>query len=219
MEVGLSQHDGSYRVELARKAIHFCSLLIPVLYFFLNKENALLLLVPVTTLFIGVDVARYYSQPLQQWFLQMFGWMLRKHETDEKRKRLNGASYVLISATICVIVFPKVIMLSCFSVLIISDLTAALVGKRFGRHRFLSKSLEGSLAFLVSGIIVILLTPKVEHHFTEYLIGVIAVAVGMVIEALPTSVDDNLSIPLTVGATMWLLYFLFLPSSNIFILG
>lgn len=219
MEVGLSHHDGSYRVELARKAIHFCSLLIPVLYFFLNKENALLLLVPVTVIFIGVDVARYYSQPLQQWFLQMFGWMLRKHEADEKRKRLNGASYVLISATICVIVFPKIITLSCFTVLIISDLTAALIGKRFGRHRFFSKSLEGSLAFLVSGIIVILLTPKVEYHLTEYLIGVIAVAIGMFIEALPTSVDDNLSIPLTVGATMWLLYFLFLPTSNIFILG
>ncbi|MBI3195234.1 MAG: dolichol kinase [Ignavibacteriae bacterium] len=219
MEVGLSQHDGSYRVELARKAIHFCSLLIPVLYFFLYKENALLLLIPVTIAFIGVDIARYYSQPLQQWFLQWFGWLLRKHESDGKRKRLNGASYVLISATICVIVFPKLITISCFSVLIISDLTAALVGKRFGKHRFFSKSLEGSLAFLFSGIIVILLTPKVEYHFTEYFIGFIAVAIGMLVEALPTSVDDNLSIPLTVGATMWLLYFLFLPTSNIFILG
>ncbi|MBI3189517.1 MAG: dolichol kinase [Ignavibacteriales bacterium] len=218
MEAGLSNIDGSYRVEIARKAIHFCSLLIPILYFFVNKENALLLLVPVTIIFIGVDVARYYSQPLQQWFLQLFGWLLRKHETDTKRKRLNGASYVLISATICVIVFPKLITLSCFSVLIISDLTAALVGKRFGRHRFFSKSLEGSLAFLFSGIIVILLTPKVEYHLTEYLIGVIAVGIGMIVEALPISVDDNLSIPLTVGVTMWLLYFLFLPSSNIYIL-
>ncbi len=219
MESGLSSIDGSYRVEIARKAIHFCSLLIPILYFYLNKENALLLLVPVTVVVIGIDVARYYSQPLQRWFLQMFGWLLRKHESDAKQKRLNGASYVLISATICVIVFPKLITLSCFTVLIISDLTAALVGKRFGRHRFFSKSLEGSLAFLVSGILVILLTPKVDYHATEYLIGIFAVAIGMIIEALPVSIDDNLSIPLLVGATMWILYFLFLPTSNIYILG
>ncbi len=215
----LASIDESYRAEIFRKAIHLCSLLIPIFYFFLTKRNLLTILVPLTVFAIGIDIARYYSKPLQDVFLQTFGFLLRKHETDSTRKRLNGASYVFISATICVIAFPKLITISCFSVLIISDMTAALIGKRLGKHPFFSKSLEGSLAFLVSGFMVILLTPKVEYQLMEYAIGFIAVGIGMVVEALSISVDDNLSIPISVGGSMWILYILTLPLINIYNLG
>lgn len=98
-------------------------------------------------------------------------------------------------------------------------MTAALIGKRLGKHPFFSKSLEGSLAFLVSGFMVILLTPKVEYQLMEYAIGFIAVGIGMVVEALSISVDDNLSIPISVGGSMWILYILTLPLINIYNLG
>ncbi len=211
--------DESYRAEIFRKAIHLCSLLIPIFYFFLSKRDALTILIPLTVFTIGLDIARYYSKPYRDFFLKTFGFLLRKHETDGSLKRLNGASYVLISATLCVLVFPKIITISCFSVLIISDLTAALIGKRFGKHPFFSKSLEGSLAFLFSGFLVILFTPKADHLFLEYAIGFIAVVIGMFVEASSIPVDDNLSIPITVGASMWLLYILSLPFINIYILG
>ncbi len=219
MSVGLSENDGSYRSELVRKGIHLSSLLIPVFYFYLTKENALKLIIPLTALFILIDIARYYSKPLQEVFLQTFGWLLRKHETDEKRKRLNGASYVMISATLCILIFPKIITLTCFTILIISDTTAALIGRRFGKHRFFSKSLEGSLAFLFSGLLVILFTPKSDYLTTEYLIGFGSVLVGMIVEALPVKIDDNLSIPLSVGGSLWLFYATLLPLSNIYLLG
>jgi len=131
---------------------------------------------------------------------------------------LTGASYVLISATLCVWLFPKVVFLTAFAILIVSDSAAALVGRRLGRRPFLAKSLEGTTAFFVSALIVVGLAPKVIYSPTEYLIGAVAALLGAVVEAAPQAVDDNLAIPLAIGMFLWLLYAVFLPGVNIYAL-
>jgi dolichol kinase len=204
-----------YRFEIVRKGIHLFSLSIPVIYYFISQQLALCLLLPLTAVFIIIDMARYYIPVVSQWFYKWFGWLLRRHETDIKKKRLNGASYVLISALLCVLIFPKIIAINAFTILIISDTTAALLGRRFGRHRFLGKSLEGSLAFFVSAVIVILIAPKVSEIPMEYVIGIIAAGIGTVVEALPIKIDDNISIPITVGFSLWCLYLLLLPALDL----
>jgi dolichol kinase len=207
-----------YRYEIVRKGIHLFSLSIPTIYFFISQQLALCLLLPITAVFIGIDTARYYIPAVSRWFYRWFGWLLRRHETDINRKQLTGASNVLISATLCVLLFPKVIAINAFAILIISDTTSALVGRRFGRHRFLAKSFEGSLAFFVSAVVVILIAPKVSRLPAEYVIGIIAAAIGAVVEALPIRIDDNLSIPLAVGFSLWWLYLLFLPTLDLALL-
>jgi dolichol kinase len=208
----------NYRYEIVRKGIHLFSLSIPTIYFFISQQLALCLLLPITAVFIGVDTARYYVPSVSRWFYRWFGWLLRRHETDTNRKQLTGASNVLISASLCVLLFPKMIAINAFAILIISDTTSALVGRRFGRHRFLAKSLEGSFAFFISAVIVILIAPKVSRLAAEYIIGIIAAAIGAVVEALPIRIDDNLSIPLAVGFSLWWLYMLFLPALDLALL-
>jgi len=205
----------NFRNELARKAIHLFSLSIPLIYFFISRTLALALLIPLTAAFVGIDLARFYIPIISRWFTRWFGWLLRKHEQDINVKRLNGASHVLISAALCVLLFPKIITINAFTILIISDSTSALFGRRFGRHRFLGKSLEGSMAFFVSAVIVILAAPKVQYIPMEYIIGIIAAAVGAVVEAASVHIDDNLSIPLSVGIVMWGLYVWLLPAVNV----
>ncbi len=205
-----------YKHELVRKAIHLCSLSIPIVYYFLSKQQALALLVPVTAAFLIVDTARYYSPAVSRWFYQWFGWLLRKHELDEDRKRLSGATNVLLSACFCVLVFPKIVTVNAFSVLIISDTTSALIGRRYGKRPFFRKSLEGSLAFFLSASLVILVAPKIDGLVAEYAIGVLASAVGAVVEAASVTIDDNISIPISIGAIMWILYAWLLPSVNLF---
>lgn len=211
------EHD--YRVEVIRKMVHLFSLSIPIVYYFLSRPTGLAILIPLTTIFLVVDIARYYNQSVEQFVHTYFGFMMRKRENDKKRKTLNGATYVLISATICVLLFPKIITITSFSILIISDITSALVGRRFGKHKFIAKSLEGSTAFFISAIIVVMVTPKINYLFMEYIIGIIAALVGTIAEALPADIDDNLSVPLSVGATLWLLYYLLLPALNVYQLG
>ena len=204
-----------YRAEVIRKSIHLCSLSIPIIYYFISREEALLLLVPVTAAFLAVDLLRYYNAATAKIFYSVFGWLLRSHEHDGGGKRLNGATHVLISATLCVLVFPKLITITAFAVLIISDSAAALVGRRFGKRKFLSKSAEGSTAFFVSALIVIAATPKISTGAGEYPIAIVAAAIGTVVEALSFGIDDNLSIPISIGTVMWVLYDLFYPSLNL----
>jgi dolichol kinase len=204
-----------YRYELVRKGIHLFSLSIPIVYFFISKHLALCILLPITAAFIIVDTTRYYISSVSRWFYLWFGWLLRKHETDINRKRLNGASYVLISASLSVFLLPKIIAINAFAIFIISDTTSALIGRRFGRHRFLAKSFEGSLAFFISAVLVVLIAPKTDRLPMEYLVGIIAAAIGTVIEALPIRIDDNLSIPLGVGYSLWGLYLWLLPAVDL----
>jgi dolichol kinase len=207
----------TYRNELVRKAIHLSSLWIPIVYYFVSRELALLVLVPITVLFIAADLGRYYSPHLQLLVNKLFGWLLRRHENDAKQKRLSGATYVLIAASLSIFIFPKFIALTSFTILIIGDSVAALIGRKFGKHRYGQKSFEGTLAFIVSGILIILITPKIDYSIGEYIIGVAAVIVGALVEAFVVNIDDNLSIPLSVGATMWAAYSLLLPGLNIYL--
>lgn len=202
-----------YKDELYRKLIHLTSLSIPIIYYFISTETAALILGILAALALIIDLARYLHPETGKVFYKYFGFLLREHELDHKKKNLNGATYVLISALISVLIFPKVIFISAFSILIISDSLAALIGRKFGKHKFLSKSLEGTLTFFISACIVILFTPKVSGFFEEYLIGFIGAFVGAIVENISFRlIDDNLSIPLSVGFTMWGLYLALMPN-------
>lgn len=205
-----------YRSEILRKAIHLCSLSIPIIYYFITKELALKILVPLLIISLIIDLGRYYFPTIRYFFYNFFGFLLRHHEKDHKRKSLNGATYVLISAVIVILIFPKVFVVTAFSVLIIGDIAAALIGRKFGKTRFLLKSMEGTIAFFVFSCIVILFTPKIQGNIVEFIIGFISVAVGAIAENISIGwADDNLTIPIAIGITMWILYALFLPHMSL----
>lgn len=206
----------NYRDEVVRKLIHLCSLSIPIVYYFIPRTNAIIILSILTIVAVTLDLSRYFNPNVGKVFYKLFGFLLRRHEIDNKKKNLNGATYVFISGLICVIVFPKVFFITAFSILIISDSVAALVGRKWGRHKFLSKSLEGTLAFFISASIVIFFTPKINWSPTEYLIGFISAAIGAIVENVSFGfADDNLSIPISIGLSMWILYLLLLPNIHL----
>lgn len=208
----------SYAAELARKGIHLCSLSIPVIYYFISKSTALGILIPLTFFLLFIDITRFMFKPVGKLFHFLFGWLLRPHESNEEARRLTGATYVLLAAVVCIWIFPKVVAITAFAILIISDTSSALIGRRFGRRPFLRKSLAGALAFFGSALVVVLLSPKIAYHPLEYLIGAVAAGAGMVVESIASSIDDNLLVPLSVGIVMWILYALLLPHVNVFAL-
>jgi len=212
--------DRNYKVEYIRKAIHQFSMLIPVIYYFTPRDLAIKILILLTLGFLTADLARYYSPTAQKIFYKLFGPILRQHERDHRAKNLNGATWVFISALVCVIIFPKFIFINAFAILILSDASAAVFGRKFGKHKFFKKSLEGTIAFIVASIPVVFLAPKVQNLPGEYLITMISAIVGGIIEAasINLKVDDNLSIPLSIGATMWLLYSIFYPNLDLYFL-
>lgn len=212
---GLESVERSYTTELIRKGIHLVSLSIPVIYSFIPQRTALAVLLPLTAAFLLADVLRLYHPASSRLYQRYFGFLLRQHEQNAHGRRLTGATYVLFSACLSVLLFPKVVVITTFAILIISDSAAALIGRRFGKHRFLTKSLEGSSAFLISALLVIAVAPKIAYSPVEYLIGAITAAVATVVEAAGLQIDDNLTIPLVSGAVMWALYALVAPALDI----
>ncbi len=212
----IDQGTINYRDELVRKLIHLTSLSIPIVYYFVPRSAAIIILSILSAAAIILDLSRYFYPQVGKVFYSIFGFLLRRHEVDTQKKNLNGATYVLISALICVIFFPKIFFITGFAILIISDSSAALIGRKFGKHKFLAKSLEGTLAFFISASIVVLFTPKIANLSTEYLIGIIAAAVGAIVENISFGfADDNLSIPISICLTMWALYLVMLPGLNL----
>lgn len=206
--------DGEVQIpmssELVRKMIHLSSVLISILYAYSDQATVLWVLVPMTVISIFFDYGRHYSKILNKFVNVVFGSILREHEKDSSRKLLSGATYVLISAILCIVIFPKVIAITAFTILIICDTAGALLGRRFGKHPFFDKSLEGTTAFVLTGIVVVFLTPKISSEVGEIAIGIAGVIVSGIIEAASTrlKLDDNFSIPLSAGLVMWGGYYL-----------
>ncbi len=200
-----------YKNELARKGIHLASIMIPIIYFHITKELALMLLVPMFLGFFFVDLLKMFVKPVADLYYKHFGAMLRAHELDASQRNFNGATYVTLAAVLVVWLFPKMIAIAAFAILILADTAAALVGRKIGKIKIGAKTLEGSIAFFLFALLVVLVTPKLNAA-----VGLAIAISTTVAELYPIklgnwNVDDNLSIPL-VGATAGLIcYMLFIP--------
>lgn len=207
-----SNENIPFEQELLRKGIHMLSLNIPILYIFVSKSTALYILIPLCLVFVVIDILSKKNKVVSELMQRYFGGMLRKHEKKKKRLILNGASWVLISAVITVLVFPKVIAVVAFTILIVSDMSAALIGRKYGKTKLFNKSLEGTMAFIVSACMVVLILGYFfDGNWLFYIAGITAAIIGGFVEAYSKKmkVDDNMSIPASVGITMLLIDFLF----------
>lgn len=174
----------------------------------MDTEAALTILVPLAVLFVVADLLIHWHPLVRELAFRTIGPLLRPHERRQDRLLLNGASYVLISACITIAVFPKLIAVTAFAILIISDISAAIVGRRFGVHRFLDKTWEGTLAFFASALIVVgVIGSYYQLPMLYFAIASCAAGVGAIVENLSIRlrVDDNVSIPMSIGAVMWIL--------------
>jgi dolichol kinase len=175
----------------------------------LGMPAALYLLLPAVGLAVSGDVLRAYSPRFNRFIRRIFGSMMRTAELPPLGRGvvINGATWVLVSALLLALVFPLRVVLPAFTMFMISDAVAAVVGRRWGRHRWgrTARTVEGSAAFLVSGLAVMACFP---HPI--FGVGAVATAVACVAEALPGPGNDNVRVPfaaaLTVVLLEWLLF-------------
>ncbi|MFA4837958.1 MAG: diacylglycerol/polyprenol kinase family protein [Candidatus Neomarinimicrobiota bacterium] len=179
-----------YEGELARKAIHYISSLIPLLYYlFFPKETGLIVIGLMTLGILLAEVLRMTIPSCKRFYVQIFGWMVRPHE---KENHLTGASYVFLGSLIVIYFFPKEIATISLLFLTIGDPSAALIGMAFGKIRLLhKKTLEGALAFVLSGLLVTFWIPGVP--FWVKVVGAVATCF---VELMSWKLDDNITIPL-----------------------
>jgi|YNPMSStandDraft_1061717.scaffolds.fasta_scaffold01080_8 dolichol kinase len=194
-----------YHQEVIRKLIHLCSLSIPVGYIFVERKTAIVILFTLAVIMVTIDISTKRNETLRKIYKALFGGILRKHERKKKKILLNGASWVLISAVITVLIFPKIIAVTAFTILIVSDIAAALIGRKFGKHRLFNKSWEGTIAFIISAIAAVFVLGSIFNAPVSYYIaGVFGAIAGGFAEASSKKLkmDDNLVVPMSIGIIM-----------------
>jgi len=186
--------------EMMRKGTHMGALVIPGGYYFLHLDKAemLAIMIPVTLLMILIDIAR-----LRQWLFwrsfakRIISPIIRPHEFAGD---FTGATYILLSVCLTVALYRKPIAIAAMGFVIVGDSLAAIIGRRFGRHKLGKKSLEGSLGCLLGAAIVTVFAPDLRLG-----IGLLGAVVATIVEALPFGIDDNITVPILAGLSMTLL--------------
>lgn len=186
--------------ELSRKAFHLASVVLPLLVWLAPRPLAVAVLVPTAAVAIAVDVARLRLRWPRYHFLRLTRTMLRPHE----RHGLAGATYMAAAYALALLVFPKPLAVAAMLYSGLGDAAAALVGKRWGRHRTRwGKSWEGFGAALAVNLAVGLAIGALDPRLplAGALVGALA---GAALELAPLPLDDNLRVTLGGGAAAWL---------------
>lgn len=198
----------SFYNEFKRKATHFFALTIPIGYYLLPKLPSLLIFAPFVLGSILMDIIRLRKLPLHGILNRLLGPVLREHESQD----FAGSSYILSAAFLCILLFDKKAAVAAIAFIILGDIAAAMIGRKFGRtklpllyskgrsNRNSRKSLEGSLSCLAVCILVAVVVP----HLPLW-IGLVGALVATIIEGANLPIDDNFSVPLVSGLVMHLL--------------
>lgn len=140
--------------------------------------------------------------------LQRVPWVNHAFFRAEEQVKESAMIPYAIAILLTILTFPQEIALIAIYTLAIGDPVSAMVGISWGRrHIVAEKSVEGSLGFLA---VTVFVTIGVLRVFTDasdaqmvgagLLIGLSATAWEM----LPIRIDDNLTIPLFVGFSAWI---------------
>ncbi len=187
------------------------ALLIPVLYYPMSQKLALILMAIATTAFLAIDFLRLHLNPFKGIFIILFGSLLRRREFSS----LTGGSYLMLASFVCMLVFgsgllgtsPEAgrgVFIAAISFLAVGDTIAAVVGLSVGRIKIFRKTLEGTLAGLVSCIGVAYLVSVLPRLDLPLGVGILGAVSASLVEALPIEVNDNVVVPIFSGAVMML---------------
>ncbi len=183
----------SLLAEAKRKAIHFSSSWVPVVYYVVPEYIGKTALLVAAGVFLTLDVLRIHEPRLKNIFYKLFGDIVREHE----KTMLLGSTSMVIAALLTVYCFQKNIAVAALLYLTIGDSMAALVGKTYGRTRIFGKTLEGSLACFLSCVLIGLLVPGLPPDVVTA-----GALVATLFELFPIPIDDNFRIPLSAGFVM-----------------
>lgn len=133
-----------------------------------------------------------------------FHGLVDSFERETAKEKYMGATLFFLGIGVSLLIFPLEIAVISIIVLSVGDCFSTLVGVHFGRHKTRinpKKSWEGTLGGFVAALAACL-------FFTNPLAAFVAAGVGMAMEVLPVRINDNLLMPFSVGAVLWVLGFM-----------
>ena len=183
--------------EIIRKVIHLLSAIIPLSYLWFIKEKPIMLfiLVSMTLFALLVEFLRNNGSYFSIWFHSLFHFMLRDNESKGEH---TGATWLLIGWTITVMLFKMPIAVAALLFLSIGDSFAAIVGKLYPIVKIGNKTLSGTFSGFIASFLFVLLINQSLLPIVILLGSVVA----MVVELIPSRLNDNLTMPILSGLIM-----------------
>ncbi|MBP8658135.1 MAG: glycerol-3-phosphate acyltransferase [Fervidobacterium sp.] len=185
-----------------RKLLRYLGLLFPTLAYPLWGPVVFRYIVVISGLIaLTLEIMRRYWKGLNDVLRKAF----RPVGKSEEAFKVSGTSYFLMGCAVAGL-FPVPYSLIAILMLTLGDSWAAMVGKRWGKHMWLSgKSLEGSIACLficlASGAVYMNLI-SMQISYTALVIGALA---ATLVEGFGNWLNDNLTMAPTSAFFMWLI--------------
>ena len=187
--------------EIKRQLFHLIAGIILLILLYFNLINFLVLVV----LFIGGLLLSVISIKFN---IPILSWILDHLDREHDRKRFpgKGALTYLFGCILALLLFERNIAFASIAIMVVGDAIGPLVGIHFGKVKNpinKKKLIEGTLAGFIMASIAALI-------FVSYKEAILASLVGMVVESLELKhkeffLNDNITIPLFSGLTIYLL--------------
>ncbi|GLC24562.1 phosphatidate cytidylyltransferase [Roseisolibacter agri] len=185
------------RHEVARKAIHLASAVVPAAYAAgLRRDVLAALLGGALVVALGVEVARHRVPSVRAPFERAVGDLLRPHE----RARWSGATWMLVAYVLALALFPRAVAVAAMLAVALGDAAAAVIGRWAGARRVTptagaaGKTWAGTIACAVATVLGALLVARLAPG------AALACAVAAALAERPRGpFDDNVRVALAAG--------------------
>ncbi len=192
--------------ESKGQIMHWRTLLRPlaalfsVFGFIMDREIILYLAGTLALIFIILDLIRLLHGRVNVFLFNKMTGLLKEKE----RVRFSSMTFFLSAIFILFLVFPMAIAQTAVMFLVFGDLAAKFFGLLYGRRHFLTKSLEGFLAYFafsfITGYMIIL-----NVGLPVWILGLGALTASFVESLSIFGIDDNFTVGLISASLMYAL--------------
>ena len=184
--------------EFARKAIHLSNAIIPICYYYFlpNKIDMIIILAFFLIFCFFIEIYRKNNLKLSKFFSNWFDFMMRD---EEKKGEITGATWVFVGALFTILLVPNPFNIISLLFLSFGDTFAAIIGMNFPYIKLGRKTLSGSIA----GFFACLAVGLVIDIPISFEIISLGAFIAMFIEILPLPINDNVSLPIISGLSMY----------------
>ncbi len=188
--------------EIKRKLFHLLGMIYIVALIYMPRPLYLGVLAAAVALAFLFEMCRLKNARFKQWFLNLFGGLLR----EEEHTRFSGFFWMLSGVAVTVLLLkPVPLATTAVLYLLLGDGVASLVGMRFGGPRWpgSKKTLSGSFACFIVCLFVGLVFLRPIYAWHGVLIGAV---VATLVERGFIKIDDNFMIPVAAAVTFLVSY-------------
>ena len=189
----------SFNNEVYRKLFHISSIIIPLVYIFLDFNYFIIFLL-ISTIFL-ISINLNYNK-----FINMISpkvnldFVIRNYEKNS----FWSASYMIITFLLVTCIFAKDVVVLSMIIGSVCDPLAGLFGQKYGKIKLVhNKTLEGTYIFIISSFFLVTYFAGTISSFLLVLCILIALT-----ELITPMKYDNVSIPI-VSSILFTVYNLF----------